>query len=186
MKRPTLAILAMAILLGVAATRAEAQKKDIKARGYFGVGGGLAIPVGDYGDVAKTGWLANAIGGFTSKGGIVGARADVMWAQNSLKGEDGHERLLGVNADVVLTPGHRPAQWHPYFMGGVGVYNGKDTSPGVSGSATKLAINAGAGVQIHTGHRTDFFVEGRFLTIRTSGSPLNLIPITFGLRWGGI
>jgi len=186
MNRLTLAVLTTGILVSVSATPAVAQKKDISARGYFGVGGGLAVPVGDYGNVAKTGWLLDAIGGFTTKRGIVGARADLMWAQNGLKAEDGHERLLGVNADIVLTPGHRPSQWHPYFMGGVGLYNGKDTSPGVSGSATKLAINAGAGLQVHTGHRTDIFVEGRFLTIRTAGSPLNLIPITFGIRWGGI
>jgi opacity protein-like surface antigen len=186
MKRLALLMVAMGVLHSALVAPAVAQKKDISARGYFGVGGGFAVPVGNYGDLAKTGWLANLIGGFTTKGGIFGGRADAMWAQNSLKGESGRERLVGLNVDVVLTPGHRPANWHPYFLAGVGVYNGKDTSPAVTGSDTKLAINAGAGVQLHTGHRTDVFLEGRFLTIRTAGTPLNLVPITLGLRWGGI
>lgn len=190
MKRLALAILGSGILLvGIgssAAAQTKAMKKDISARGYFGVGGGLAVPVGDFGDEAKTGWLANAIGGFTTRSGTWGARADIMWAQHSLKNEVGHERLLGANVDGVLTPGHRPANAHPYFVAGIGLYNGKDSSPGVTGSDTKLALNAGVGLQIHTGHRTDVFVEGRFITIRTSGSPLNLVPITFGIRWGGI
>jgi hypothetical protein len=186
MKRLARAILGLGILVAAAASTAEAQKKDISVRGYFGVGGGFAFPLGDFHDAAKTGWLANAIGGFTTRNGIWGARADIMWAQNSFKAVPGHERLLGANVDAVITPGHRPANAHPYFLAGVGVYNAKDTSPSVSGSDTKLAINAGAGLQVHTGHRTDVFIEGRYLTIRTSGSALNLIPITFGIRWGGI
>src|SRR5262245_37491163 len=141
MKRLVLVILGSGILFCSAASTAEAQKKDISARGYFGVGGGFGFPVGDFHDVAKTGWLANAIGGFTTRNGIWGARADIMWAQNSFKAVPGHERLLGANVDAVVTPGHRPANWHPYFLAGVGVYNGKDTGPTASGSDTKLAIN---------------------------------------------
>ena len=190
MKRLALSILGSGILLLGTAVSAAAQtkavKRDVSTRGYFGVGGGLAVPVGDYGDIAKTGFVANAIGGFTTKGGIWGARADIMWAQNSLKAEDGHERLLGLNLDAVITPGHRPANAHPYFLAGLGVYNGKDTNPAVSGSSTKLAINAGAGLQVHTGHRTDVFIEGRFITVRTSGTALNFIPIVLGIRWGGV
>ncbi len=186
MKRLALAIVGSGILVLATASTLEAQKKDISTRGYFGVGGGLAVPVGTYADVAKTGWLANAIGGFTTRGGIWGARADIMWAQNSLKDAAGHERLLGANVDAVITPGHRPANAHPYFLAGLGVYNAKDTSPGLIGSTTRLAINAGAGLQVHTGHRTDVFIEGRFLSIRTSAHAVNLIPITFGIRWGGI
>jgi opacity protein-like surface antigen len=176
---------ALGLVLAPSAMPLTAQRTDIKTRGYVGIGGGLAIPVGDYGDLAKTGWLANLIGGFTTKGGIFGGRADVMWAQNSITNTDGHERFLGLNADLVLTPGHRPANFHPYFLAGVGVFNARESAAGISGSETKFAINVGAGVQIHTGHRTDVFLEGRFLSIRANNA-LNLIPLTLGLRWGGI
>jgi opacity protein-like surface antigen len=82
----------------------------------------------------------------------------------------------------VITPGHRPAGFHPYFLAGVGGYH--VTSTGGSGE-TRLALNGGAGVQFHLGHQSDLFVEGRYLTIRT-GQAVNLIPVTFGFRWGGI
>jgi outer membrane protein with beta-barrel domain len=185
MRRAALGFVAFWVTLAATAAPVTAQKKDIKARGYLGIGGGLAIPVGNYGDEAKTGWLANLIGGFTTKGGIFGGRADLMWAQNGIVNAAGHERLLGLNADLVLTPGHRPANFHPYFLAGVGVFNARQSTTGVTGSETKLAINTGVGVQIHTGHRTDVFLEGRFISIRAN-SALNLIPITLGLRWGGI
>jgi opacity protein-like surface antigen len=188
MRRIAVGILASMLVLAIAAAPAAAQKKEaLKARGYFGVGGGLALPVGDYADAFKTGWDADVFGGVTTKGGLWGVRADLMWAQNNLKaGLNGHERLAGLNADLVITPGHRPADWHPYFLAGIGVYNGKESAAGVTGSDTKLAVNAGAGIQIHTGHRMDVFLEGRFVTIRTSGSALNFVPFNVGFRWGGI
>jgi opacity protein-like surface antigen len=170
--------------IGLVAAPLAAQT-DVKTRGYFGVGGGLSIPVGDFGDVAKTGWVGSAFGGFTTKGGIFGGRADLMWAQNGLDGVDGHQRMLGANVDVVLTPGHRPANVHPYFLAGVGVYNGKTSVSVGSGDATKLALNAGVGVQIHTGHRMDVFFEGRIVSFRASDA-LNFLPLVIGLRWGGI
>jgi hypothetical protein len=162
-----------------------AQKQDISVRGYFGIGGGLGIPVGDFGDLAKTGWLGQAIGGFTTRGGVFGARADVSFGQNSMKLAAGKLQLVGLNTDVVLTPGHRPANFHPYFLAGVGVYNAKPISGAAGSSQTKLALNTGVGVQFHLGHRTDLYVEGRLLSIRTQAST-NLIPLTVGFRWGGI
>ena len=177
------------VVLGLllwAAAPLSAQKADIKARGYVGIGGGLAVPVGDYADLAKTGWVGDVFGGFTTKGGIFGGRLDAMWAQNGFDLLDGHERLLGLNADVVLTPGHRPANVHPYFLAGIGFFNGKSTASGVTGSDTKFAFNTGVGVQVHTGHRTDVFFEGRFISVRTEGSALNFLPLVIGLRWGGI
>ena len=182
MRRKAVGLVACGVLLG--AVQAAAQS-DIKTRGYFGVGGGLSLPVGDFGDVANTGWVGSAFGGFTTRGGIFGARADVMWAQNGLKAGDGHQRMLGANVDLVLTPGHRPANVHPYFLAGVGLYNGKTSVSVGSGDETKFAFNAGVGVQIHTGHRTDVFFEGRLISFRSS-DPLNFIPLVVGVRWGGI
>lgn len=187
MKRTGVGLATAGLLLAVTAAPAAAQRQDIKLRGYFGFGGGGAIPMGNYADAAKFGFLVNAIGGFTTRGGIFGARADVMWAQNSLKSTagGGNERLLGLNADVVLTPGHRPNNVHPYFLFGAGIYNANQSTQGISGSETKFAINTGFGVQVHTGNRLDLFFEGRFISIRAT-SAINFIPLTVGVRWGGI
>ena len=185
MRRRALGLTVFGLLVTAAASSLAAQGTTMRAR-YFGIGGGASIPLGDYGDATKTGWVADVFGGFTTKGGLLGGRLDVMWAQNGNSDDDGHTRLLGANADLVITPGHRPANLHPYFLAGLGVYNGKDTHTGVSGSSTKLALNGGAGLQVHTGHRMDVFFEARFVTVRTSGHALNFLPLVVGLRWGGV
>jgi opacity protein-like surface antigen len=186
MRRIAVGLMGPALMLALMAAPAAAQRAN-HHHAYIGIGGGLALPTGDYADAFKTGWNLDALAGFTTRGGIWGGRVDLMWAQNNLKlGLNGHERLLGLNGDIVLTPGHRPANWHPYLLAGIGVYNGKETATGVSGSETKFAFNGGAGVQIHTGHRSDVFLEGRFVSVRISGNALNFVPITVGFRWGGV
>ena len=187
MRHPVTGLTVLALLTTTMAAPAAGQKQDIRTRGYFGIGGGGAVPVGNYADGAKTGFVTNLIAGFTTRGGILGARADFTWAQNRNKILDGNIRQLGLNADVVLTPGHRPNKFHPYFLAGAGIYNVHSSAAGVaSTSETKPAFNVGTGVQVHLGHRTDLFVEGRYMTILTSGNNLGLIPISLGFRWGGI
>jgi hypothetical protein len=90
--------------------------------------------------------------------------------------------MAGATANVVVTPGHRPAGFHPYLIGGGGVYHVNSSG---GGGETKLALQGGAGVQIHLGRGTDIYTEARFLTIRTP-TAVNLFPITLGFRWGGI
>jgi len=161
-------------------------KAEVKARGYAGFGGGISIPVGDYGNLTKTGWLGQVLAGITFRDGTLGVRIDGNYGQNTYKNADGHERLIGVNANLVVTPGRRPMDVHPYFLGGVGFYNAKFVGTPSSGSTTKPALNAGFGIQVHTGHRMDFYVESRIVTVRTLGSKINFVPLSVGLRFGGI
>jgi hypothetical protein len=81
------------------------------------------------------------------------------------------------------------SHFHPYLIGGGGIYNLKttgSTTPGVilSGGTTKFGINAGAGFDFKAGG-AGLFVEGRFHDIFTSGSDVKFIPITVGIRFGG-
>jgi opacity protein-like surface antigen len=57
---------------------------------------------------------------------------------------------------------------------------------GVSASAseTKVTFGGGAGVKFRAGSRASVFIEGRYLTINTSGSNANFIPITLGVSFG--
>jgi hypothetical protein len=180
MKR--LMALACVAVLGSTAGSLEAQHRHpLQSRGYFGVGGGLGVPSGRFDTNANLGWIGQAFAGYTTRRGLWGGRIDASFGRNPLGGP-GSFWLGGATANAVVTPGHRPARFHPYFLAGVGVYH--VTSTGGSGE-TRLALNGGTGVQLHLGHRSDLFVEGRYLTIRT-GQAVNLIPVTFGFRWGGI
>jgi opacity protein-like surface antigen len=179
MRRKLMGLAAAALLTAVTAQTATAQ-----ARGYVGFGAGLALPVGDFKEFAKTGWLGQVIAGVTGASGMIGGRIDGNYIRNSFKGTGGtHSTLIGANLDLVWTPGKRPAKVHPYLLGGIGVFNAKES--GTSDGVTKFAFNAGAGVQVHLGNRMDFYGEARYLNIRTEDST-SLIPIVIGLRWGGI
>ena len=179
MRRKLVGLAVTTLLIAAAARPAAAQ-----ARGYVGLGGGVNIPIGDFKDFNKTGWLGELIAGVTGKDGMWGGRIDGMYLHNTFKGGGGATKLFGANADLVVTPGKRPAKVHPYVLGGVGFFNVKND--GVAGSETKFAWNAGAGLQVHTGNKLDVFFEGRFLSISTTGSSIHMIPIAVGLRWGGI
>lgn len=181
MKRFVLSVACLGLSIGAAGLTEAQSNRELRARGYVGVGAGLALPVGNLSDVAKLGWMGQATGGYTSRAGLLGARIDVTYGQNKLK-TTGSFKLVGATGNVVITPGHRPANIHPYFLAGAGLYHLNST--GGTG-VTKVALNGGGGVQFHLGHRSDLFVEGRFLTIR-SDPATNLIPIVVGFRWGGI
>lgn len=152
-----------------------------QARGYLGFGAGVNVPVGDFADAFKLGWLGQVVAGITSANGKIGGRIDGSYSKNSVKSPGtGHVSLIGANADIVFTPGKRPAKVHPYFLAGVGFYNNDNADE------TKFALNGGAGIQIHTGGKLDVYTEARFVSVRTDGASTNFIPITLGLRWGGI
>lgn len=174
---------AMATLLLAGASQSAAAQ----ARGYVGFGAGLSLPMGDFKDCCKLGWLGQVVAGITGSSGMIGGRIDGMYAANKIKGASstysaGTVKLFGANADIVLTPGKRPAKVHPYFLGGVGFYNAKSSGDGV----TKFAFNLGAGLQFHTGNQMSVFTEARFISIQTDPGKTNFIPISIGLRWGGI
>ncbi len=178
--RKLIAVGALALAASLA-TPEDGEAQRLQRRGYIGAGGGLGIPSGQFGTDASVGWLGHLFGGYTTRGGLWGVRLDGTVGKNSL-GPGSSFWLGGGTVNAVLTPGHRPANFHPYFMAGAGPYyvNSTDGSGEVA-----VGLNGGAGVQLHLGHQTDIFLEGRFLTIRADRA-VNLVPITVGFRWGGI
>lgn len=175
-----------ALLLAGATSPAAAQ-----ARGYVGFGAGVSLPLGDFKDDYKLGWLGQVMGGVTGKSGMIGGRIDGMYTRNSGKGAASgfHVGLFGANADLVVTPGKRPAKVHPYLLAGVGFFNIKVGGPSgytTGNSSTKFAWNAGGGLQIHTGNRMDVFTEVRYISVSTEGGSTHFLPIAIGLRFGGI
>jgi opacity protein-like surface antigen len=180
MTRKTTGLVAAALLVGmVAATPGSAQ-----ARGYFGFGGGLSVPTGDFAEGFKTGWLGQFVAGITGASGMIGGRIDGQYVRHSLDVGTGNVRMIGVNGDLVWTPGRRPAKLHPYLMGGVGFYNAKASN--ATEGETNFAFNLGAGLQVHLKEGMDFFAEGRWISVRSDPGSTNFIPIVLGLRFGGI
>ena len=182
MKRMLVGSLALMLATTVAATDASAQ-----GRASFMLGGGLTLPLGDFGDVAKLGW--HGLGGveFAIPNAPVGIRIDGMYGQNNgdedVVGPDAKAKLFGANADVVWNSKSPGVKF--YVLGGVGFYNVKFESPAGDDDESKFAVNGGAGLKFGAG-AARFFVEGRFVNVFTSGSSTNFIPVTVGVSFGGM
>ena len=150
-------------------------------RGFVQIGPGLAIPVGDYKNFVKTGWLAQVAGGIATDG-IIGGRVSGSFMRNGIKNSDEHVRIIGAMGDLLVSP-KMTGNIAPYLLGGVGFQNRKSSAP-LSEGETKFAWNAGAGLGLRAGS-VGLFVEARYLSISTAGNNTKLIPISAGIRLGG-
>ena len=173
-----------------AATTSVAQAQGVG----FNVGGGVSLPLGDFGDAAKTGFHGMVGVNFQPENLPVGIRVDGMYQMYG--GSDLFQtafgdvdfRMISGTANAVYTfTTAETSTFHPYLIGGVGVYNLGFTGDDADGfdSETKFGINAGAGFNFAAGESINLFVEGRFHNVFTEDESTNFIPISAGVRFGG-
>lgn len=179
MKRMALVVSVLGLLAGAG---------NLSAQGFrIGLGGGVLIPTGDYGKADKLGWLVGGDATYWLLGAPIGIRADVQYSQTSEKsGVAPHtSKIIGGLAEVVYAFGQRKESIRPYIMGGVGYYNVKvDISGGASGSESKVGFGGGAGLAFKLGAgSTRFFVDGKFVSVPTTGGSSTFFPIRAGLRF---
>jgi opacity protein-like surface antigen len=179
MKRFGLVLLAVLALCVIAVRPATAQ--NIR----WGLGAGLLLPMGTYGDIDKLGFTGGLGGTYQLPGGV-GIRVDASYGTSSEKsGVAAHStKIIGGMASVVYAFG--TAGPKPYIMGGLGLSNVKiDVTGGPSGSETKVAFGFGAGVSLPMGTGSSrLFAETRYTSVSTSGSSINFLPLVVGISFG--
>jgi len=144
------------------------------------VGGGLLLPMGDYKNFDKSGFIGQAGVGFPA--GPIGIRIEGDYGQTSHKSPtSGNTKIIGGMAAAVYHI-KTPAGVTPYVLGGVGMYNVKITGS-VDTSQTKFAFGLGAGLEMKM-TAMSLYLEAKYMNIATSGSATTFIPITVGLRFG--
>ncbi len=180
MKRRVLSMLALALAAGLSTSALEAQSKL-----SFGAGGGLTLPLGDFGDAAKLGWHGMALVGYQPAASKIGFRGDIMYGSHGLEqGVDGSFKLAGAMASITYAFQSK-GSIKPYVLGGVGLFNAKiDIDNFGSDDETKLAVGGGFGIKFRAGSDASFFAEGRFVNVFTSDNSTNFIPLTFGIQFG--
>jgi hypothetical protein len=174
MKRILSVVAAASAALAISVTAANAQVS-------IGVGGGITIPIGDFGDFAKTGWHGLANVGYDLPSGL-GVRGDFYYGQNKFDVGSGKFKLAGGLGNVLYSF-QSAGTVHPYILGSIGFMDLKaDVTGGTS--ETKVTFGGGAGIKFKAGSDASIFLEGRYLSINTSGSNANFIPITVGVSFG--
>jgi hypothetical protein len=169
----------------------------VRAQGAeFALGGGVGVPLGDFDDGAKLGWHGLAAISFVPNGWPVGIQFDGSYQQfGRADASTFKTRLIQGTGNVVFKfKTSEESTFRPYLLGGVGVYNSKFTAEDdpddlLGGGTTDFGVNAGAGFDFKAGG-AGLFIEGRFHNVFTgdesiSGSNLQFIPITLGIRLGG-
>ena len=175
---------ALAVTLGSLAGVAAAAAQGAR----FGVGGGLLSPMGDYKDLDKTGWHGLVRVDLSIPMSPVGIRVDGLYGQTSHKAPfdgDGNSKGIGGLASVVWNIPVPAPIVKPYLMAGGGFFNLKTTIPSqsVDTSESKFAYALGAGVKLGAGP-LNFFAEGRYMSVQTSGSSTKFLPLTVGVLFG--
>jgi hypothetical protein len=148
----------------------------------FVLGGGATIPVGDYGDYAKTGWM-----------GLAGVRLalpllPVQFRAEGLYGQNTHDLLAGDKtalyggmANVIVQIGPPLVPVKPYVIAGGGVLNHHySPATGASEDSWKAVFGGGVGINVSL-VVVGLFVEARYLRRDDTG----FIPIMAGVRLGG-
>jgi Outer membrane protein beta-barrel domain len=158
----------------------------------FSLGGGLTLPLGDFGDAAGTGFHGLAAVSFQPANFPIAIQVDGMYhrfgAEEDIFGDDVNFRFLQGTANAVYRfQTSEETKIRPYLIGGLGLYNSKATGDGVVGdpeSTTDFGINGGAGFDFQAG-AVALFVEGRFHNVFSDPENTNFIPLTVGVRLGG-
>lgn len=179
MKRYQFGSVVLALVL-CAAPAVHAQSQPTEGI-RFGVGGGLTLPMGNYGDVDKAGWHVMGLIQLPISQSPIHLRFDAMYGQTSHKSGfgSGNTTLTGATADLLYHLGDHAAKVRPYVLGGLGFYN---VDAG-GGSSTKFTFGLGGGILFGVG-TMHAFLETRYMSIQSSGSSLSFLPITFGLMFG--
>jgi opacity protein-like surface antigen len=182
MNKSILGIAAVA-MMAIAPASASAQMPI-----NFGALGGASIPIGDFGDVAETGWHLGGFLAFRPAMMPFGLRAEGVYHRFSAKDDvllSADSRTINVNLNGLWEFSMAGSPMQPYAIGGFGLYNSKATGDDVDDeSSNDLGVNVGGGVRFALSGFSAF-VEARYHNIFTEGNSTQMIPLSFGFTFGG-
>lgn len=182
------------VVLGAVLMASAGTAPAVAQGAEFSLGGGVTLPLSDFGDQAGTGFHGLAAVSFVPSGFPVGIQIDGMFHRVGLNddfslGDDVNSQIIQGTANAVYKfKTSEETKVRPYLIGGVGLYSFKLTGDDVvdpfGDAETDFGINAGAGFDFKFGS-AGLFVEGRFHNVFSEGESTNFIPITVGIRLGG-
>lgn len=161
------------------------------------VGGGLALPVGDYAETDGAGFHVSASVDVPLGPGGLDARLDVLVARTAHDVVDGNTRTIGGMVGLSYRLPKRSSVT-PYLVAGAGIHNvngstciatGFQPCSLYSNGETKPSFGGGGGVTLDVG-RLGLFFEGRVIVVKTSrlalsGPSTTLVPLTIGVSFPG-
>jgi len=154
-------------------TAANAQKIG------FGASAGLAAPMGDFGDIAQSGYNLTGMLTLSVPAAPIGGRAEVSYAGFSGKGA-----ASGINQSMtsgtVNATISQPGFMGIYGIAGVGIY--KYGCDGCGSTDSKFGWNGGGGYKFGLSGFSAF-VEARYHSVSSNGVTDSWVPVVFGITF---
>lgn len=172
MRKLSVAGLAVAALLSMSVATASAQTVV-----GVGLGGGVAMPMGDFGDAAKMGFGGGAGVFIYPNAGNIGVRVDGGYFQFNPEADvDGKFKMMsGMGNLLYMVP--TEGNIRPYIVAGAGLLSSK-FDDGDSESA--FAWQGGAGLSIGASN-TRLFVEAKWVSSSKDGATTSYLPVLAGV-----
>lgn len=177
--RLVLGIMVVGLLLAPT-VNAAVHKGDI----LLGPSAQVAVPTGDFGDVAKVGFGFGAIGDYLVTDNV-GIGADIIYNFFGSKITDAEAEAAGVSIDgpkVLQIGGHAKmffspeAETNPFAFIGLGIYSVKQTVSAfgfsASASSSEFGFNGGGGAQFRAGEKMRVAAQGQVHIIMSDPSSM--------------
>ena len=181
--RRTVILGVAAIALAMSAASAEAQKPI-----SIGIAGGVAMPQGDFKDLAGTGFNGTVSLGLGLPMLPVGVRIDGSYNRFSfsdeietLFGESGSWSIASATANVTLGLPMSAIVVSPYLIAGGGNYWGSCSLDGCD-TESDFGWNAGLGVKFRLAVMSAN-LEARYHSVASGDEKTTYLPVTFGIMF---
>lgn len=171
---------AVPMVLGALAMTAISSRVEAQ---YVFFGGGPSVPLGDFKDYAKTGWLVQGGLGFDIGSSGIWAEAEGFFGSNSHKDTGTFKEktnIISFMAALGKTFGATDAKMRPYLLAGAGVLGHQfrtDDDTATEETETKFGFTGALGLAFRLNDKARFWVEGRYL----GASGTSVIPIMAGV-----
>jgi opacity protein-like surface antigen len=176
MKRFLSAVVGLTLVAAVAAP-ASAQMNDDLRTVRFGVQGGLSMPMGDFGDVANSGYIIGGLLDLRPANLPFGVRFNVDYQSWGSDLDIDSNMLSGTAAAMFTVP--TTGGISPYVLGGIGMYRADcDNDELCPEAETEFGLNVGGGLNFNLG-TLDTFAELRYHNVDDT----SFLPIVFGIRF---
>lgn len=149
----------------------------------LGLGGGVTLPMGNAGDIYKTGYHGTALVGYRPADSKMWLGLDAQYHHFTQKDFGINIPGEGANSFAAFGRLNYDAASSVYLLGGLGLFR-TENKVVISGTAVKetdsnMAIEAGAGLKFGK----NFFVEGKFINVFVKNNNQMFVPVTFGVRF---
>lgn len=177
------------VFLGLTALALTASPATAQKPFSFGVGGGVALPLGNFKDQANTGLNATVALGLGLPMLPVGVRIEGAYnrfgfsdeAKAVFLGEKGNWSISSATANVTLGLPISAVVVSPYLIAGGGMY-WNSCSLSICTSESDFGYNVGLGVKLRALVASGY-LEARYHSVQSEGESTNFIPITIGFTF---